>query len=206
METINTVNNLSISYIRENWNNIDIEITNNIIDNAWNNWYEKFNIDKDDFYVNLFKNFIMNNEIITNNFIVINDGKLILKNLTSFERKEVHKLCDKIGLHHNSIIAKKNKKHLHIMKPSIWKWEYSEPNPYSEAPEVYKQREEECEERDKRRNQRLKRIECYNCSANALETELYHSVYIRGIYCEDCLGDVSDGDGGVLNDHKFEPL
>jgi len=181
-------------------NNVDIT------DNAWNNWYDKFNINKDDFYVKLFKKFIMNEEIITNNFIVINEGILILKNLTGFERKEIHKLCDKIGLHHNSIIAKKNKKHLHIIKPSCWKWEHSEPNPYSEAPEVYKQREEKYKELLIKRNERLERIECYNCCTNALETELYHSVYIREIYCEDCLNYVSDGDGGVLNDHKFEPL
>jgi len=199
METTNTLNNLSISYIRENWNNVDIDIKKDIIDNAWNNWYDKFNIDKDNFYVNLFKKFIMNEEIITNNFMIIDEGKLIFKNLAGFERREVHKLCDKIGLHHNSIITKKDKKHLHIIKPSSWKWEYSEPNPYSEAPAFYKQREEQYEEK-------LKRIECYNCNANALETELYHSVYIRGIYCENCLDDVSDGDGGVLNDHKFEPL
>ena len=47
---------------------------------------------------------------------------------------------------------------------------------------------------------------CCICHENGYETELLHSVYITGLYCNDCLETESDGDGGLLCDHKFEPL
>ena len=61
--------------------------------------------------------------------IVIENDKLILKSLDGFERKNIHKLCDKMGLHHLSVVhpKKSSKKFLHIIKPSVWKWEFSEP-------------------------------------------------------------------------------
>ena len=45
-----------------------------------------------------------------------------------------------------------------------------------------------------------------DCEKNGWETELFCSVYIRGLYCNDCLETTSDEGGGKLCDHKFEPL
>lgn len=195
---MDNLENLAIKVVRENWN-IYLDIPEFFVDFAWNDWYKKFNIDENDFYIKLFRDFIMNKEILKSNTICIENNILILKGLDNIERKEIHKLCDNIGLHHVSILTKKNKKHLHIIKPSIWLWEFSEKNPYSELPEVY-------ENREKRRNQKLMNKCCYNCGLNALECDLFHSVYIRGTYCLDCLETMSDGDGNTLNDHKFEPI
>ena len=50
----------------------------------------------------------------------------------------------------------------------------------------------------------MKKRYCSICEKNGLETDLFHSVYIRGIYCNDCLEVESDGTGGTLSDHKFE--
>ena len=47
---------------------------------------------------------------------------------------------------------------------------------------------------------------CCICERNGLETELLSSVYIRGLYCTECIDNESDGDGGLLIDHKFELL
>jgi len=52
----------------------------------------------------------------------------------------------------------------------------------------------------------LQNEECSNCGTNGLESQLYMSVYITNIYCEDCLEIMSDGDGYPLNCHKFEPI
>ena len=81
-----------------------------------------------------------------------------MKGLTPKERKDIHILCDQIGLHHNSVLTKKNKKHMHIIKPKAWKWEFSEKNQYSRPNEYY-------EERNIKYKDRMSRLECYNCGA-----------------------------------------
>ena len=53
---------------------------------------------------------------------------------------------------------------------------------------------------------KMRRLECDNCCANGTETTIFGSVYIGNKYCEDCLEIVSDGGGGVMANHKFEPL
>lgn len=187
------------SEMREKWNEIE-DLSKEQIDGAWDDWSKKFDADIDDFYVGLFKDFIMTGKVETSNIIQIQNGTLILKGLIPKERKIIHTLCNQIGLHHNSISTKKGgKKHMHITKPKIWKWEYSERNPYSESDEYY-------EERNKKHYEKMNRLECRNCCSNGNETTIYASVYIRGLYCEDCLDIVSDGGGGVLSDHKFEPM
>lgn len=196
---MNSLQNIAIIEIRKKWN-IYEDKTDIIKELAWNDWYNKFSIDKDDFYVKLFIKFIMNDDTIVNdcnNCIVIKNNEIIFKGLNGSDRKEIHSLCDKIGLHHKSIKLK-SKKHLYIFKPKIWLWEFSEKNPYSEAPEVYQKRED-------KKMARLTNMECYNCGCNGLDALLFTSVYINDIFCEDCLETVSDGDGGILDDHKFEP-
>jgi len=201
--------NVYYTELRMNWN--EIVKTPHIIECAWNEWYKKFDMSRDDYYVNLFRKFIMNETInLSKNektIIVIENDKLILKSLDGFERKNIHKLCDKMGLHHLSVVhpKKSSKKFLHIIKPSIWKWEFSESNPYSESPEYYKQKEIESEQRREKYDNRRKNTFCDYCGENGFDSELFQSVYIRGIYCQDCLDNVSDGDGGILDDHKFEP-
>ena len=65
--------------------------------------------------------------------------------------------------------------------------------------------QEKQQERKRKLIERLSRKYCNSCNKNGWQTDLYCSVYIRGLYCEDCLKDESDGEGGKLNDHKFEP-
>ena len=64
---------------------------------------------------------------------------------------------------------------------------------------------------DARKVERMKRnerIKCDGCCSNANEVELFHSVYIHGKYCQDCLDIESDGDGDCyvninLNQYKL---
>lgn len=78
-------------------------------------------------------------------------------------------------------------------------WEYTERNPYSESDEVYKQREIESNIRYEKQIEKLRNLYCCECYTNGYDTDLYHSVYIRGLYCNDCLETTSDGDGGLLS-------
>ena len=198
---MNTLEKISAETIRKNWNNYKNELNDTTSIHyqiLWDGWFEKFNIDKDDFYIILFKKFIENTKIENTEIIIKeNDSTLILKSLDGSERKEIHKLCDKLGLFHQSKQhpKKQHKKFLYIYKPENWLWEFTEKNPYSEPDEVYKERE---------KNYRRKIFYCYGCGTSSEEEYIFRSVYIRNSYCGDCLETTSDGGGGVLGDHKFE--
>ena len=213
---ISTLKNLSSDTIRKNWNNI-IENNKNIINShifeiIWSEWeFKHAEFTKNIFY-HILKIFISGYsigkiELIEKKKYIIQEDndKLILKCLDNNERKQVHKLCDKIGLHHKSI-KKKNKKHLYIYKPSIWLWEYTEKNPYSKSDEYYKLLEETKMIQNQKYKLKMEKKYCNCCDRNGLEVQLYCSVYIKGLYCDDCLDTLSDGYGGKLNDHKFEPI
>ena len=213
---ISTLKNLSSDTIRKNWNNI-IENNKNIISShifeiIWYEWeYKHAEFTKNIFYP-ILKIFISGYsigeiELIEKKKYIIQEDKdkLILKCLDNNERKQVHKLCDKIGLHHKSI-KKSNNKHLYIYKPSIWLWEYTEKNPYSESDEYYKLLEETKMIQNQKYKLKMEKKYCNCCDRNGLEVQLYCSVYIKGLYCDDCLDTLSDGYGGQLNDHKFEPI
>lgn len=198
---MDTLEKISAEVIRKNWNIFKknlTDITSIQYQILWDGWFEKFNINKDDFYILLFKKFI-ENDIIENTTTIIkeNESTLILKSLEGSERKEIHKLCDKLGIFHQSKKhpKKKYKKFLYIYKPVNWLWEFTERNPYSEPDEVYKERE---------KNYKKKILYCYGCGTNSEEQYIFRSVYIRNLYCESCLEIISDGCGGVLRDHKFE--
>jgi hypothetical protein len=69
----------------------------------------------------------------------INDEiTLIITDLSNYSRIEYQKLCDKIGLHHKSFSLTKFVGYrgieivfdLHITKPTVWRWEWTVPNPY----------------------------------------------------------------------------
>ena len=142
----------------------------------------------------------------------MNEETLVFKGLDWQERKKIHILCDKIGLHHESKPNPKRKKrnrdnkHLYIYKPKLWLWEYTEENPYSKSKGERERQETERQIKKQKVQEKLSKKYCCICGKNGWETELLCSVYISGLYCDDCLDTESDGEGGKLCDHKFEPL
>ncbi len=207
---IKMINDINYEDIRKDWTKYKNIISKKEYDSLWNDLQNKFFLDEADNFLILFKRFISNQDLVISKYevnIVLQDkNTLILKGLNGNDRKDLHKLCDKIGLHHQSILKKNHKKHLYIYKPEIWLWEYTIRNPYSENDEVYNQREIEGNLKKEKMLEKLRKSNCDMCGNNGIDTELYHSVYIRGIYCDDCLEIESDGEGGVLSDHKFEPI
>jgi len=208
-----TLQNISCDAIRQNWNNhTDHGITNSpFYDIVWNDWENKYTEFTKNIFYPILKKFVMGNNIgriepYEQQYYVIqeNENMLILKGLGNDDRKHVHLLCDKIGLHHKSVQKKKNK-HLWIYKPVVWLWEYTEKNPHSKSEEYYKKREFEKQIKKQQLKEKLSRRYCCICEQNGWETELFCSVYIRGLYCNDCLETTSDEGGGNLCDHKFEP-
>jgi hypothetical protein len=189
---------LSSETIRKNWIIYKEEILKNnfFYEILWNDLYKKFDLEKnfEIKYILLLRDFIDGNEIKNNDkyykFIKENDKTLIIKGMDGEERKIIHKLCDKIGLHHKSVFFKNKKKDLYIYLPDKWSFEFTDKNPYSEYISY--------------KNKSL--IECDECGNNENEIQIYRSVYIRNYYCEDCLEILSDGYGGKLNCHKFEPI
>ncbi len=213
---MNTLQNISTDIIRQNWLNYQDDIYNSpYYELLWESWENKFEIYKNDMYLPILKKFINNEEINYKKPLLdrihisqINNETLVLKGLDGEERKHIHSFCDKIGLHHQSKShpKKKNKRFLYIYKPKLWSWEYTERNPYSKSDEYYAKLELQKQINQERLKEKLSRRYCCVCDANGLETELFCSVYIRGIYCNDCLECTSDDEGGLLSDHKFEPL
>ena len=213
MMTASIYPDTSYETIRQNWTQYKETIQDDDI--IWKDWQQKMKIDNTDMYLPYLKKFIQGQNVHQekpfDNRVYIhqyNDNILIIKGMCGYERKEMHRLCDKIGLHHESKAnpKKKHKKHLYIYKPTEWLWEFTEKNPYSESPEVYEQREIESKKRQEAYEQKMRNKYCCICERNGLETELYRSIYIRGFYCMDCIETTSDGDGGYLCDHKFDYL
>lgn len=212
MQDIQDMYKIGLETIRKNWSKYKKDYLDQQII-LWEDLEKKFSIDSDNMYLKIFKKFIDGNPIyyprpIDNkiHIIQINSSTLEIKGLDGFERKYIHQLCNKIGLHHESKPAKKHKKFLYIYKPNEWLWEFTEKNSFGESDTYYKNREIETEKKIKLMEERSKKIYCSNCENNAMETELFCSVYYSGIYCEDCINYMSDGNGGTLSDHKFEPL
>lgn len=211
-----TLQNISCDAIRQNWNNhTDYDITNSpFYDIVWNDWENKYTEFTKNIFYPILKKFVMGNNIgriepYERQYYIIqeNESTLILKGLSNDDRKQVHLLCDKIGLHHKSIQNKKNK-HLWIYKPVVWLWEYTEKNPYSKSDEYYKLREQKQIQQQQTFKEKMKRKYCNGCNVTGWDTQLYCSVYVRELYCDNCLETLSDGDGcgGKLGDHKFEPI
>ena len=133
---------LSSATIRENWDvyKDHLPVNNYFYDIIWNDFYKKFDMDEMK-YVIIFRDFIEGRDIKNNDmpyhFIKENDKTMIIKGMNGEERKMIHKLCDKIGLHHNSVNKNKRKKDLYIYLPEKWSFEYTEKNPYSRDDEYY---------------------------------------------------------------------
>ena len=214
---IQTLKSLSCAAIRQNWND---HIETGIIDSPlydiiWDDWENKFTECKRNTFYRILKNFVMGEHIgwiqpASGQYVVLqeSESRLVIKGLDSYHRKQVHSLCDSIGLHHQSVLEKNNKykKHLWIYKPKVWRWEYTERNPYSESEECYKQREQLQIQKRENYKEKMKQKYCNGCYSNGWEKQLYCSPHIYPLYCEDCLETLSDGDGGILGDHKFEPI
>ncbi len=199
MEEINKIN---LAEIRKNWNihKNTIPIDSQLYNDLWNDLYIKFDLEKLDSDLRLyglFRNFIDNKPIYKDNtFVRENNKTLIIKGMDGSDRKSIHILCDKIGLHHNSVTVHYNVKNLYIYLPDNWCFEYTTKNPYSDNYNYY----------EGKRHNRLSNLICDNCGCNGHESTIYNSVYIKNRYCENCLDIVSDGGGGTLSNHKFEPM
>jgi hypothetical protein len=201
---------ISSEIVRKNWLNYKDEVYNTpFYEILWDNLEDKFKIDKKNVYLQICKKFI-NNEKIDNSDCInqLDEETLVFKGLDGDERKEIHHLCDKIGLHHESKShpKKKHKRFLYIYKPKIWLWEYTEKNPYSKSAEFYANCELEKQLKQQKMREKLSRKYCCICHDNGLETKLFHSVYIRGLYCWDCINTEDDEYGSELSAHKFEPI
>ena len=208
------INGISCEYIRENWLKYKNEMYNTPnYELLWTSLENKLKIDKNDIYLQILKQFLDDNVVFnykkpqkyfTMMVEKIDHRTLVFKGINGEERKDVHALCDKIGLHHKSKPNPKrqSRKFLYIYKPKKWLWEYTEKNPYSESKEYYAQREIEKQIRLEKIKEKLSNKYCGICRKNGLETELFNSVYMSGLYCNDCIEN-SDDD---LNGHKFEPI
>ena len=117
---MNTLKDISSEFIRQNWLNYKDEIYNSpYYESLWNSLESKFEIEQSDIYFTIFKKFINNEEINYKKPLLdkihinqVNNETLILKGLDGEERRNIHLLCDKIGLHHESKPhPKKNKRY-----------------------------------------------------------------------------------------------
>lgn len=185
--------------IRKNWksyNQIYTDITE--YDAIWDDWIKKHKQDENNVYYKILKRFVESiifpdkqkatfQDFTNGNHIQVakkSQYKISLRGLDGDERKDVHLLCDIMGLHHVSENYR-GKRELCIIMPKGWSWEFSPKNPYI----PWKARKY-----------------CSECGVNGLEAQLMCSPYILDIFCEDCIEDLSDGEGGELSDHKFEPI
>lgn len=184
---MNSLLNISNEEIRKNWPNYenDVEIDSPLYDILWNNLCEKQGLDHNDEKVAMLRTFIDSNK-----------QKMTLPKMTKTERAEMHELCDKVGLYHMSYGRKPRL--LRITKPPVWKWEFTEENPEA------REKREEYERKEAKKERKMRNMCCDWCGANALEKDLLCSVYFSGICCEECAGEVSDGNGGTLDCHKLE--
>lgn len=183
--------------LRRNWTTYANLVSPDLYDKVWIHWSQKFNIKLDEPDIILGREFIENKVVTTNIRQIAQNGReLILSDLPNHRRANIHALCDKLGIHHQSLTIH-NQRQLHLYKPDSWLWEFSTKNPYTDPVE---------ESKRNRRRQRLARKYCSECGVTGLEAELFVSPYRYELYCEDCLETTSDGDGGLLCDHKFEPI
>jgi len=173
-------------------------------DKMWSDLKSKAT-DQSNFF-DIFRNFIEGVEI-ANEIVQVNDNNLVIKEENSDRRKKLHDLCNLIGLHHNSKNESiktssgkmKQVRYLYVYKPVEWLWEYTIPNPYQKS---HKKKHK----KETRNDERLRRKYCCICHKNGNETELFANVFCRGLYCQECIEEESDGEGNKMSAHKFEPI
>ena len=129
-----TLQSIALEELRKNWTPESYDsINKEIYELLWDDLCKKFNIDIECIYFKLFKSFIEKKYIPKNiaMYNIENENTMRLFGLNIDERKRLHKLCDNIGIHHQSKKNKKNKKQLYVYLPILWKFEFTEKNPYS---------------------------------------------------------------------------
>jgi hypothetical protein len=90
----------------------------------FNSWAEKFHVKINEPNAILLRKFLCR-EIKENNKIALNDNEMKLYSFTPKDRHMIHRLCDNLGLHHQTVDDI-----LYVYIPDDWSWEYSKPNPY----------------------------------------------------------------------------
>lgn len=192
--------NVDYEQIRKNWHSYRNEYAVNTLeyDAIWKSWIKKYKRNENSAIYKILRRFIDNNKSQNKQTITYQDlinekniqvikkshNKIILRGLDGDKRKSTHLLCDEIGLHHVSENYRGGRD-LCIIMPKNWSWEFSQKNPYI----PWKARKY-----------------CSECGMNGIETQLFCSPYISELFCEDCIDSLSDGDGGELSGHKFEPI
>jgi hypothetical protein len=200
---------VSAEQLRQDWQQPQAETE--VPAYLWEDWHRKFNIGMQDPYAKALKTFIANKSFRKGRygeayFEKVDDEKLMVR-AEGYERKKLHKLCDEIGLHHESRPSRsKLSRTMFIYKPELWRWGYSAANPYSKSPEDYAKQSVESTKAQARTKARLERKYCSACLRTGLEVELLHSVHAPGIFCEECLEHEEDENGHPLNCHKFEAI
>jgi hypothetical protein len=177
---------------RKQWKTLKTTIADEEYEKIWEAFEAKQYIGRDNIYTKI-KQHVMRIDRSNTSNPERDENALVLNQLNSKQRKETHALCDKMGLLHVSKDVG-NERLLYIYVPNDWCWEFSKPNTLSQP---YEQKYH----KPKRRTR-----ECDSCGATSDETTLFRSCYISGTYCEDCLDELSDGEGGVFSDHKFEEI
>jgi hypothetical protein len=141
-----SLQSISLEEIRKNWNtSIGKDINLEIYNMLWDDLILKFNINKECVYFKLFRLFIDKKQFLNEKICRLdNENEMCIFKLDNKEMKELHKLCDNIGLYNESSCHFK-KRQLHIFYPlnNEWKFEFTPRNPYSESKKIYSMRKEE---------------------------------------------------------------
>jgi hypothetical protein len=171
---MNSLFSKTCEHIRKNWTEYSktVEITSTEYELLWFDLYKKHNLT----YNN-------QNMIILKEFIESTDKNIVFKEKNKVERKELHELCDIIGLYHRSS-GNKNKRILKIDKPTKWLWDFT-PEKVRPKPEIYVK----------------ENLYCDVCGKQKEDNQLYVSPYIQNVICETCLNEDEE-----LNCHKWECL
>jgi len=198
-----SLTSIACESIREHWDKYSLNTDDPLFDIVLEDWYNVYEFDKKNEFVKTLVAFATNKQMtihpqFTNRIIKHDDNTMIIKGLNPSDRQSYHEFCDQLGLWHESKDAKKGKRWFYAYKPDVWKWNYTG-NKYGEPPGYYAQKRAIA-------IKRLQNMTCDACGDNAHNTQLFKSVYVRGKYCQSCVECVSDENGGILNDHKFEPM
>jgi hypothetical protein len=243
---IDSLLNISQEYIRKNW----LVYKENVINTPyyeimWDLFEKEQKIKKDDIYLDILKKFITGTNIdeeqkeFNNNYndICINkidEETLMIENIDRYDRKELHILCDKIKVHHESenidkcncegkckcrskcncenkgkskCKCKGTKRVLYIYKLDNWCWEFTK-NPYI-ITHVVKTPKKSVKNKKQSEKQRyiseMEKTFCDRCNINGNNELLMFSMWSNEIICEKCMK-IADEKGEEIGAYKVEYL
>lgn len=222
---MNTLQNISCELVRKDWINYKdiISTEQSYYRLIWNDWIRKHNIDENCPFVKIVHCFIEKSPIDSytkikyKNYIfeLESDNHLIIKHMSSPERKQLHNICDLLGLHHQTLFYQYvnknnktvNKKGFNVYIPENWCWEFSEANPYGG---VYlqniKQKKDKIKREKEREKQAMFNSKCEKCKQKGSVAPLYISLHYDIIICEKCSNITKGKDGYFVSDFKMESL